>query len=135
MYGAWITIAGAVLTIALNMILIPKYHYTGAAWATFICYLFMMVISYVLGQKYYPVPYAKKKLIAYLIVVTLIYGAHELITALFTDRSTLLFQLVYYGSSLLGLAAFAWLILNVERKELVKLPYLGKWLAPKASAT
>ncbi len=135
MYGAWITIAGAALTIILNMILVPRFHYTGAAWATFICYLFMMVISYVLGQKYYPVPYAKKKLIAYLLVVTLIYAAHELITAFFTQRSGLLFQVVYYGSSLLGIAAFAWLILNVERKELVKLPYLGKWLAPKASAT
>lgn len=135
MYGAWITLAGAALTIVLNMLLIPRFHYTGAAWATFICYLFMMWISYVLGQKYYPVPYAKKKLIAYIVVVTLIYLGHELLTRWFEDRSTLTFHLVYYGTAVLGLLGFAWLIINVEKKELVKLPYLGKWLYPNASAT
>lgn len=60
MMGAAITIAGAVITIALNVLLIPKFHYLGAAIATFCCYLFMMITSYVLGQKHYPVPYPKK---------------------------------------------------------------------------
>ena len=34
MFGAYITIAGAVITILLNLILIPHFRYTGAAWAT-----------------------------------------------------------------------------------------------------
>ncbi|HMU73867.1 MAG TPA: polysaccharide biosynthesis C-terminal domain-containing protein, partial [Ferruginibacter sp.] len=75
-YGAVITVIGAAITIALNIVLIPRLHYTGAALATFCCYLFMMVSSYVLGQKYYPVPYAVKKLIAYVVLVVLIYFIH-----------------------------------------------------------
>jgi O-antigen/teichoic acid export membrane protein len=76
MYGAIITILGAVITIILNVLLIPRLHYTGAAIATFSCYLFMMVSSYSLGQKYFPVPYPRKKLIAYIVLVVLIYLLH-----------------------------------------------------------
>ena len=61
MTGAVITFGGAAITIVLNILLIPRYHYLGAAIATFCCYLFMMIASYLLGQKYYPVPYARKK--------------------------------------------------------------------------
>jgi O-antigen/teichoic acid export membrane protein len=60
MTGAMITLSGAVITIVLNILLIPKLHYLGAAIATFCCYLFMMIVSYKLGQKHYPVPYARK---------------------------------------------------------------------------
>ncbi len=57
MFGAYITLSGALITILLNIWWIPMFGYTGAAWATFICYAFMMVVSYGQGQKYYPVPY------------------------------------------------------------------------------
>lgn len=35
MFGAYITLAGAVITVLLNMWWIPIWGYTGAAWATF----------------------------------------------------------------------------------------------------
>lgn len=75
-YGAWITIIGAVITIVLNIILIPVLHYTGAAIATFACYYIMMILSYVFGQKFYPVPYEAKKLTGYLTASVLIYAVH-----------------------------------------------------------
>jgi O-antigen/teichoic acid export membrane protein len=56
-YGAYIAIFGAVLTVLLNFIWIPVLGFVGSAWATFICYGSMMLISYLLGQKFYPVPY------------------------------------------------------------------------------
>ncbi|MFZ5552701.1 MAG: polysaccharide biosynthesis C-terminal domain-containing protein [Bacteroidota bacterium] len=65
-YGAWIAIAGAILTIILNVIWIPVYGYTGCAWATLICYVFMMLVSFILGHKHYPVPYNFVKLFLYL---------------------------------------------------------------------
>ena len=37
-YGAFISLMGAVITILLNIILIPKVGYIGSAWATLICY-------------------------------------------------------------------------------------------------
>src|SRR6185436_8321004 len=77
MLGAIITITGALITIGLNIVLIPRYHYLGAAIATFCCYLFMMIVSYVMGQKYYPIPYARTKLISYLVLIVLIFGVHR----------------------------------------------------------
>jgi O-antigen/teichoic acid export membrane protein len=53
--GAYISIVGAVLTLILNYLLIPKYSYYGSAIATIAAYGSMMIISYVLGNKYYPI--------------------------------------------------------------------------------
>lgn len=65
-YGAFIAIAGALLTIIINFIFIPQYDYHAAAWTTFICYGFMMLVSFFLGQYFYPVPYPVGKIIFYL---------------------------------------------------------------------
>lgn len=67
-WGAWITLVGALITIGLNIWLIPTYHYLGAALATVSCYLVMMVLSYGAGQKFYPVPYPIKKILSYLAI-------------------------------------------------------------------
>jgi len=64
--GAWISIVGAVVTLVLNFLLIPKYSYMGSAIATISAYGSMMVISYVLGNRYYPIPYDMKKISGYL---------------------------------------------------------------------
>ncbi len=120
--GAAITIAGAVITIVLNIILIPKWQYTGAALATFCCYLFMMVSSYILGQKYYPVPYARKKLIAYLCLSILLYLVHTGINKLYTGH--LWFSLV---TATLLFGAFTWFTGKIEARELAKLPLIGKY--------
>lgn len=127
MTGAWVTLAGAAITIVLNILLIPKFHYTGAAWATFVCYAFMMVISYVQGQRHYPIPYARKKLVTYLIICILLYIIHEVIVRNI-DHEASWYHLVYYGSSLVLLGLFTLLILKVEKKELQRLPYIGKFL-------
>lgn len=122
MMGAVITLAGAVLTIVLNIILIPRFHYFGAAIATFCCYLFMMIVSYIMGQKYYPVPYPRKKLIAYLVMVVLIYLLHLGLVHIWANRW---FNL---ASATLLLFSFAWFIIRIERKELQNLPVIGKLL-------
>lgn len=127
MIGAYITLGGAVVTILLNIWWIPIFGYTGAAWATFICYAFMMVISYTTGQRHYPVPYPVKKLVAYLAVTVLGYLVHELIV-LPLNPGWYGYPFVYYGSSLLLLALFGILVLRVEASELRRLPYLGKYL-------
>lgn len=130
MTGAYITIAGAVLTIALNLVLIPAFRYTGAAWATFFCYLFMMIVNYQLGQKHYPVPYAKKKLTTYIVIVALLYIIHEILVRQL-DQEASYYHLVYYGSALVLLGSFVLLITRVERKEFARLPFIGKYFAVK----
>ncbi|MFM9827085.1 lipopolysaccharide biosynthesis protein [Flavobacterium sp.] len=64
--GAYISILGAVLTLVLNFLLIPKYSYYGSAIATITAYGSMMFISYILGKKYYPIPYDINKIGGYL---------------------------------------------------------------------
>ncbi len=120
MLGAGITLAGAVITIVLNILLIPKFHYLGAAIATFCCYLFMMITSYVLGQKYYSIPYARKKLIAYLVLVVLIFLAHRGFVYFVENHWASLAA----ATALLGF--FTWFVGKIERKELEKLPIIGK---------
>ena len=122
MYGALITVGGAGITIALNILLIPKLHYTGAALATFSCYLFMMLSSYLLGQKYYPVPYPVKKLTAYLTLAVLIYLFHMGLVNIVTG--SLLFSL---GTGLVLFIFFSWFVSKIEAKELAKLPVVGKY--------
>ena len=122
MYGAIITIAGAVITVVLNIILIPQLHYLGAALATFACYLLMMIVSYILGQKYYPIPYARKKLLAYLLIATLVYLIHRGLLFIWDD---FIFSIL---TATILMAAFAWFILQVEKAEFQKLPYIGRLL-------
>ncbi|HQW92097.1 MAG TPA: polysaccharide biosynthesis C-terminal domain-containing protein [Ferruginibacter sp.] len=122
MYGAAITIGGAVITIVLNIVLIPKLHYAGAALATFCCYLFMMICSYLLGQKYYRVPYAVKKLLAYLSLSVLLYFVH--LAGVYLVAGSMLFSI---SAGIFLFLGFTWFVTKVEAKELAKLPVVGKY--------
>ncbi|MCR4681577.1 MAG: oligosaccharide flippase family protein [Bacteroidales bacterium] len=78
-YGAYIALLGAVITVGLNMLLIPRFDYMGAAWTTFVCYFVMMVVSYLLGQKYYHVDYNVKKVCFYILLAVGVYFLSVLI--------------------------------------------------------
>jgi O-antigen/teichoic acid export membrane protein len=71
-FGLYISIIGAVITIVLNFVLIPKFSYMGSAWVSMLAYFVMMSVSYILGQKYYPIPYNLKRISAYLLISTII---------------------------------------------------------------
>ena len=64
--GAYISIVGAIITLALNFLLIPSMSYYGSAIATIAAYGSMMYISYRLGQRYYPIPYDFKRIFGYI---------------------------------------------------------------------
>jgi O-antigen/teichoic acid export membrane protein len=66
-YGLYISGVGAILTIILNVLFIPRYSYMASAWISLIAYATMMVLSYAWGQKNYPIPYNLKKNLAYII--------------------------------------------------------------------
>ncbi len=65
-FGAYIAIGGAIVTVLVNIIFIPKYGYMASAWATLLVYALQMFASYILGQKYYPIPYNTRKFLAYI---------------------------------------------------------------------
>jgi len=64
-FGAYISSIGAVLTLAINLALIPTWGYMASAFATLAAYGTMMVLSYYYGKKYYPVPYNMRKIVFY----------------------------------------------------------------------
>jgi O-antigen/teichoic acid export membrane protein len=84
-WGAWLSLIGAVITLVLNFWWIPLgpdhliHGYYGSAWATFICYLSMMILSYLIGQKYFPVKYNLIKFVGYLGLAVLIFSISSLI--------------------------------------------------------
>ncbi|MXV37141.1 oligosaccharide flippase family protein [Flavobacteriaceae bacterium Ap0902] len=65
-FGTYISWIGAIITLLLNLLLLPIYGFMISAWATLIAYFCMAVLSYFLGQRYYPIPYKKKKILFYL---------------------------------------------------------------------
>lgn len=72
-FGAYISIGGAILTVTINVLFIPKYGYWACAWATLIVYAAQMIASYILGQKYYPIKYNLRKFFLYLILSLLLF--------------------------------------------------------------
>jgi O-antigen/teichoic acid export membrane protein len=109
--GAYITLIGAGITIAVNFIFIPNFSYMACAWATFLCYGTMMVISYLWGQKSYPVPYAWKKLLAYIVIVVILYLIHHSIISIWHNDA------LNYTVATLFLTIFGLFIYRVEKKE------------------
>ncbi|WP_340064236.1 oligosaccharide flippase family protein [Ascidiimonas aurantiaca] len=65
-YGAYISVVGALITLVLNVALIPVIGYKGSALATLVAYGTMMILSYVIGRKKYPIPYKVSKISMYL---------------------------------------------------------------------
>jgi len=65
-FGLYISGVGAVVTLVLNLIFIPRYSYEGAVWVTVLAYGSMVILSYVWGQRHYPIPYRVGKNLAYI---------------------------------------------------------------------
>lgn len=121
MAGAWITLIGAGITLLINALFIPRFGYYACAWATFFCYGSMMVISFKWGQKAYRVPYAWKKLTAYILICVMLYGLHSAFSLLDLN------EWINRGFGAVLFFIFAWFIGRVERKELQRLPVVGRY--------
>ncbi|MBB6324879.1 O-antigen/teichoic acid export membrane protein [Algoriphagus iocasae] len=67
-YSFWITLVGAIITIAIIFIFVPIWGYMGGALSTISCYFVMCLLCYLYGQKYYPIPYQTGRGIFYLLI-------------------------------------------------------------------
>jgi O-antigen/teichoic acid export membrane protein len=108
-YGAFISIFGAAVTLSLNFLLIPVMGIMGAAWATLICYASMMIVSYIIGQRYYMVKYDLPRILGYLGLAILTFKISEWIN----------FEgILKYGVNTMLFLAFATIIVLTMRKKL-----------------
>jgi O-antigen/teichoic acid export membrane protein len=108
-FGMYISIIGAVITIAFNYTMIEKIGFMASAWATLLAYSCMMLISYLLGRKHYPVPYDVLKI-----------GGYLIIAIAFSALSYYRFNTNYYVSNVIVLV-FLGIIFISEKKELKQL--------------
>ncbi len=112
-YGAILAIFGAVITIILNIILIPKIGFIGSAWATLFCYFSMMIASLLMGRKYYAIPYDLKRVFTYIFLSFALYK----ISVYF--ETSMLINTVY-----LFVFIIAVFVLEKSKKEVISEPEL-----------
>lgn len=110
-YGAVIALAGSLITISINLLLVPRMSYAGAAWGHLICYFVMMLISYFWGRKHYPIPYDLKKILFYILVALAIYYSSNLLRP-----TELLPRIVLNSSFFMGFLIF----IGLNEKHLLK---------------
>ena len=67
-YGAWFSLAGCTMLLAVNILFIPQYGYWACAWGGVAGYGTAMVLSYVVGQQKNPIPYPVKDIALYVIL-------------------------------------------------------------------
>jgi O-antigen/teichoic acid export membrane protein len=67
-YALLITSLGLLVTLAVNVLFMPRYGYHAAAWGHLLSYLVMVVLSAWFGARYYPIPYNWPKIITYIVV-------------------------------------------------------------------
>ena len=72
-WGAWFSLAGCTVLIAVNVLFIPQYSYMACAWGGVAGYGTAMVLSYLVGQRKYPINYDLKTLGGYVAVTIVLY--------------------------------------------------------------
>lgn len=112
-YGAYISIGGAVITLLINFIFIPYYGYWASAWATLICYFSMAVVSYFLGQKFYPVPYQTGRIAMFIFGAVFLYAVSYLIENYIFDG----WHLAMYLINTILLFIYLWLFIYLEKPD------------------
>lgn len=73
-WGMWFSLFGLAITVALNIILVPRYGYIGCAVAAFCSYGAMMIASYFIGQHKYPIKYPVGRIASYGLLAAVMYA-------------------------------------------------------------
>ena len=66
-FGILISGIGTIVTVVLNILLIPKMGYMACAYAFLASSIVMCFVCYVLGEKHYPVPYQVTSALGYIV--------------------------------------------------------------------
>lgn len=76
-WGTWFSLLGLIVTIALNVIFVPRYGYMACAWAAFSCYGIMMLASYFVGLRKHPLRYPVGRMAAYFFGALILWAIGE----------------------------------------------------------
>jgi len=109
-YGILIAGIGAIITIVMNVALLPKIGYLGSAIASLVSYSVMLAVSYYLSTKHYSIPYNFKKIGFYFILAFALFVLSKLIT--------LENQIIYYGINTILITGFIFTAYIIEKKHI-----------------
>lgn len=73
-YGAWFSLVGCIVLIAVNIIFVPQYSYHACAWGGVAGYGTAMLLSYIIGQRKNPIPYEMKSIMVYVVMSAFFYA-------------------------------------------------------------
>lgn len=69
-YGAYIALFGALITLTGNMLLLPIYGIDASAWIALLCYIVMVITAWRLGISRYPIEYPVSRIAMHLLIIS-----------------------------------------------------------------
>lgn len=100
-WGAYFSLIGCTVILALNVWLVPLYGYIASAWASVAGYGVITLLSYVIGQKKYPVIYPLKDMAVYLVLAAVLFVLSEIVCV-----QHVILRLLYHTLLILIFVAF-----------------------------
>ena len=78
-WGAWFSLAGCAVLVAVNVIFIPRIGYWACAWGGFAGYATSMLLSYFVGQWKNPIRYPLRDIALYTLLAGVLYAVMTLV--------------------------------------------------------
>ena len=104
-FGTLISVSAAIITIGMNLLLIPYFGYEGSAATTLVVYFYMCLFAYFSGKRHYPINYNIKKLATYFVLTLVLLAigwnlnhSSNLISQLLKEIPILIFLVIAYIS-------------------------------------
>ena len=110
-WGAFFSIIGCALTVAILIVFVPRYGFMACAWASFTSNLVMMLLSYFVGQKKFPVAYNLRSAFFHTGIAAICYAA-----AMLPTIESMLLRLSYRTFILLIFMAIVFFIERLRRR-------------------
>jgi len=96
--GAFISIAGAIITLVISLSLLPQIGYIASAWAALACFGFMSICGYLTGQYFYPIKYPMVRILRQLVLAALlVYISQTFVVGQFSLMITTLINISIIG--------------------------------------
>lgn len=117
-YLLWTALIGFAVNILLNIILIPKYKMSGAAYSTLVTYFIMFIVIFFISQRIYRIEYQIRKIQKIIILTLISFLGFEIIK--FYLISNYYIQILLGIILLSGYIIFASVMKVVNIREIVK---------------
>ncbi len=120
-WGAYFSLIGLVITLALQIVGVPRIGYWASCGSSLVCYFTIMLLSYFIGQKKAPIPYDLKSIGGYTALTLGLLGVYYAFRLYYVQNMWALMGI--------GTAFIAVYIIKMTRRDfpLSGLPVVGKY--------